>query len=72
MNTESDFEHEAGDAAPEKHAPNDKKAHQTPFQPHQHFLIEDLFERRTTQRLQSCRNFFTAVQFLCDIIYNAL
>ncbi|MBR3506603.1 MAG: transcription antitermination factor NusB [Lentisphaeria bacterium] len=37
MNTESDFEHEAGDAAPEKHAPNDKKTHQTPFQPHQHF-----------------------------------
>lgn len=37
MNTESDFEHEAGDAAPEKHAPNGKKPHQPQFQPHQHF-----------------------------------
>ena len=26
MNTESDFEHEAGDAAPEKHAANGKKS----------------------------------------------
>ena len=37
MNTESDFEHEAGDAAPEKHAANGRKSHQPHFQPHQHF-----------------------------------
>ena len=37
MNTESEFEHEAGDAAPEKHASNGKNAHQQRFQPHQHF-----------------------------------
>ena len=37
MNTESDFEHDAGDAAPGKHAANGKKAHQPHFQPHQHF-----------------------------------
>ena len=37
MNTESDFEHEAGAASPEKHGANGKKAHQPHFQPHQHF-----------------------------------
>jgi N utilization substance protein B len=37
MNTESDFERKAGDAAPEKHGLNDKKGRQTHFQPHQHF-----------------------------------
>ncbi len=37
MNTESDFEHEAGEKAPEKHTSNGKKAHPPRFQPHQHF-----------------------------------
>jgi N utilization substance protein B len=37
MNTESDFENETGDAAPEKNTPNGKKTHQPHFQPHQHF-----------------------------------
>ena len=37
MNKESDFEHEAGDVTPEKHAANGKKSHQPHFQPHQHF-----------------------------------
>ena len=37
MNTKSEFEHKAGDAAPGPHAQNSKKAHQPQFQPHQHF-----------------------------------
>lgn len=37
MNTESDFENETGDTAPGKNARNGKNAHQTHFQPHQHF-----------------------------------
>ena len=37
MNTESDFEHDAGDAAQDKPASNGKKSHRPQFQPHQHF-----------------------------------